>query len=281
MQVRVPASSANLGPGFDSLALALDLWIDVTVQPADQLLITSSGEGSSVTRDRSHLAAQILRQVHGHDNFAVTVDSEIPMGRGLGSSASLVLGVAAASGVDDPLAIAVQYDGHPENAAASFRGGLVAAAAIDGRTVVRSFPIDPDLSVIAVIPDFQLSTELARDALPPLYARGDVVHNLSRVPLLLAGLGDSSLLEPSMFGDRVHQPHRATLHPFAEAMLMHLVQAGCLGSCWSGAGPTLIGFAPSLRVNDIVKSAAQYCDELGVVADVRRLDVNQTGLVRL
>jgi homoserine kinase len=280
VQVRVPASSANLGPGFDSLALALDLWIDVTVERADQLSITSSGEGSTVSRDRSHLAAQILRQVHGHDNFAVTVDSQIPMGRGLGSSASLVVGVAAASGVDDPLAIAVQYDGHPENAAASFRGGLIAAATINGHTVVRSFPIDPDLSVIAVIPDFQLSTELARDALPPLYSRRDVVHNLSRVPLLLAGLGDSSLLDPSVFGDRIHQPHRATLHPFAETMLTQLVQIGCLGSCWSGAGPTLIGFAPNGRVNEIVKLAAEYCDELRVVADVRRLDVNQTGLVR-
>ena len=278
MRVRVPASSANIGPGFDSLGLALDLWMEVAVHPASSLEIRSVGQGSEVGPDRTHLAAQILRQIHGHDNFSVDISSAIPMGRGLGSSASLVLGVAAASGAKDPLGVAVEYDGHPENAAASFYGGLVAAAMFEGSTIVRSFPVDDDLRVIAVVPEFQLSTELARAALPPLYSRADVIHNLSRVPLLLAGLADASQLQADMFSDRIHQPHRSALHPFAQQVMQRLVQYGCLGACWSGAGPTLLGVVQSGRADQVAHEVANFCQSIELAATVDVLSINRVGI---
>src|ERR1700730_10033128 len=119
MHARAPASSANLGPGFDALALALSLHVEVTMRPADRLHVESEGERSDLPVDETHLAAQVALQVTGHDRWAIGVRSEIPVGRGLGSSAALAAAAAAAAGADDPLAVAARMDGHPENAAAS------------------------------------------------------------------------------------------------------------------------------------------------------------------
>src|SRR5690242_19766355 len=106
MRAKAPASSANLGPGFDTLALALALHVEVDVQPAEQLSLRTEGEGSDITPDRNHLAVQVVRSVLGHEKVAITVRSAIPVGRGLGSSASLAVAAAAAAGADDPLAVA-------------------------------------------------------------------------------------------------------------------------------------------------------------------------------
>src|SRR5687767_13209848 len=106
MRARVPASSANLGPGFDTLALALALYVEVDVEEADELRIVATGEGSDIPSSSHHLAARVVSQVAGHDRFTIKVHSEIPVGRGLGSSAALAAAAAAAAGADDPLAVA-------------------------------------------------------------------------------------------------------------------------------------------------------------------------------
>ena len=135
MRAVAPASSANLGPGFDALALALALYVEVVVEPAERLTVTSEGEGADLPCDATHLAARIATEVAGHDRLHVHVRSEVPVGRGLGSSASLAVAAAAAAGAADPLAWGHRIDGHPENAAASVLGGLVAA------TVGRDGPV--------------------------------------------------------------------------------------------------------------------------------------------
>ena len=132
MRARAPASSANLGPGFDTLAVALDCYVSVEVEPADALRVHSEGEGAGLFDDASHLAARVVAEVLGHDRVAITVRSQIPVARGMGSSAALVAAAAAAAGADDPFAIAAAYDGHPENAAASVFGGLLAATTVEG-----------------------------------------------------------------------------------------------------------------------------------------------------
>ena len=236
-----PASSANLGPGFDALALGLSLHVEVVVEPADRLEVTSEGEGAELPRDATHLAARVAIAVAGHDHLRVHVESAVPVGRGLGSSAALAVAAAAAAGASDPLAWGHTIDGHPENAAASVLGGLVAATVGAEGPLAARLPLDPGLAFVVLVPDHELPTRLARRALPAQVPLSDAAFNLSRTAMLVAALGDRSLLTPELFDDRLHQGFRAAaLYPEAPRLLEGLVAAGAVGSCWSGAGPSLL-----------------------------------------
>ena len=261
MRARAPASSANLGPGFDVLALALALYVEVEMVPADRLTLGSEGEGAELAQDAQHLAARVAATVCGHDRFAITVRSDVPAGRGLGSSAALAVAAAAAAGAADPFAVAVGYEGHVENAAAAVHGGLVAAALLDTGPIVRALPLDPGLVFVVLVPDRQLPTEEARVALDAEVSRADAVFNLSRMGLLLAGLADRALLVGAAGDDRLHQPQRTPLFPEAPELLARLSKAGALVSCWSGAGSSLLGICDGMtaaaRVRDAGESALE------------------------
>ena len=244
---RVPASTSNLGPGFDVLGLALSLYVEVEVASADRLVVESSGAGAELARDATHLAARVATEIAGTDRLFIRVSSEIPIGRGLGSSAALVAATAAAAGAPDPLAVAARFDGHAENAAASCLGGLVAATLLDGEIVARRLPLDPSLSFVALIPDRELSTKTARGVLPDEVPFGDAVFNLGRLGLLLAGLSDGAELVTAAGEDRLHQDARAPLYPEAPVLLRALRDAGAVVSCWSGAGPTLLAICRDLQ----------------------------------
>ena len=282
MRARAPASSANLGPGFDTLAVALDCYVGVEIEPAGELRIRTQGEGSGLFDDASHLAVRVAAGVLGHDRFALTVRSQIPVARGLGSSAALAAAAAAAAGADDPFAIAAAYDGHPENAAASVFGGLVAAATLEGQPVSASLPLSEELAFVAIVPDRDLATPEARGVLPETISREDAVFNLNRMGLLVAGLADPALLRPEATADRLHQLFRTTLFPEAPALLQGLVGAGALAASWSGAGPTLIGFVRDEGGDsvDAVKAGAEAVLAVsGVPGRVVRFRADRRGLV--
>jgi homoserine kinase len=279
VRVRAPASSANLGPGFDTLALAVDRYVSVEVEQADSLGVRTEGEGAGLFDDASHLAARVVAEVLGHDRFSVTVRSQIPVARGLGSSAALAAAAAAAAGSDHPFAVAATYDGHPENAAASVFGGLVAATSVDGVPTSAPLPLADELQIVAIVPDRNLATPEARGVLPGRFTREEAVFNLGRMGLLIAGLADPAALRPPATEDRIHQAARTALFPEAPKLLAALVEAGALAACWSGAGPTLIGFVTGDSVEAVRAGAGAALVEAGMDGRVLSLHPDRRGLV--
>jgi homoserine kinase len=261
------------------LAVALECYVSVDVEEAPALRVQSEGEGAGLFDDASHLAARVVTDVLGHDRFAVTVRSQIPVARGLGSSAALVAAAAAAAGAKDPFAMAAAYDGHPENAAASVFGGLVAATMMDGRPVQAALPLSEELAFVVVLPERDLATPEARGVLPETLARADVVFNLGRMGLLVAGLRDPAVLLPGSTDDRVHQPARTALFPEAPQILEALVDAGALAASWSGAGPSLIGIVRAGAAPAVLARAEAALAAAGVPGRAMVLAADRRGIV--
>lgn len=277
MRARAPASSANLGPGFDTLALALGLYCEVEVKAAASFSLSTSGQGSDYPTTSEHFVARIVRQVMGHDKVDIRVHSDIPLGRGLGSSAAVAAAAAAAAGSDDPLRVAAEVDGHPENAAASVLGGLITATTVAGRPVANRLALDPALAFVVVVPDRRLPTREARAALPATVPHEDAAFNLGRMGLLLAGLADASKLRPEATEDRLHQTQRAPLFPESDRLIGGLVAAGAMAACWSGAGPSILSICNPGTVEQVVARAQAMVDEIG--GTVLRLAPDLDGIV--
>jgi homoserine kinase len=261
------------------LAVALDRYVEVEVEPASRLIVRSEGEGAGLADDQSHLAARVAIEVAGTDHLAITVRSQIPIARGLGSSAALSVAAAAAAGAKDPLAVAARMDGHPDNAAASMVGGLVAAARVKGGIEVVRLALDVSLSFVVIVPDLTLSTARARQALPAEVSRESAAFNLSRMALLIAGLADSRILVSEATEDRLHQDYRSPLFPAAPKLLASLSAGGALAVCWSGAGPSLLGIsrgAESVRVQQAAEAALA---EAGIAGQVLVLRPDLHGLL--
>lgn len=279
MRARAPASSANLGPGFDTLAVALELYVDVEIRPAPRLSVRCEGEGSDLAADASNLAAQVAMAVAGHDGLAVIIRSQIPVGRGLGSSAAVVAAAAAAAGASNPMAMAVARDGHPENAAASVLGGLVSATTVVGSTVVTPLPLDPGLVFVVLVPDRHVPTVHARQLLPPHVPHSDAAFNLGRMGLLLGGLADRRRLVRSATEDRLHQSARSPLFPEASQLIAGLVRGGARAACLSGAGPSVLGIC-DIEAGRRVRDAGQEAmEEAGVHGRALLLKADTRGLV--
>ena len=279
MRARAPASAANLGPGFDSLAVALRLHVEVEVTPAPSLTVRVEGEGDDLPVDGSHLAARVAVAAAGTDRLAVTVRSSIPVGRGLGSSAALAVAAAAAAGSDDPMAAGMAVDGHAENAAASVLGGLVGATIVQGRPVAVPLPFDPALTFVVLVPARPIATARARQALPAQVAHADAAFNLGRMGLLVAGLGDHRLLVRHATDDRLHQAARQSLFPEATHLMAGLLEAGAAAACWSGAGPSVLGICTSDTAPRVRAAGEQLLAVTTVGGRALLLEADREGLV--
>ena len=237
--VRVPASSANLGPGFDVLAAALALHIEVEVEETGRFGVHTDLQ---IARDRRNLAVRAFETLHPADGFEFTIRSNVPLSGGLGTSAAAyVAGLMAADSLfelDAPLlADATRLEGHPDNAAAALLGGFVVCV---GARAAR-FEIPAGLEAILVVPHKHVRTAKARAALPAQVPMSDAVHNVGHASLLVMGLlrGDWDLVSAGLH-DRLHQPRRSTLYPQSMAILRRAQDLGALGATISGAGPSVL-----------------------------------------
>ena len=279
MRARVPASSANLGPGFDTLGLALQRYTEVTVEPAEGLRISAEGEGSHLSQGPNHLAALVVKEIVGHLRVRIHVKSTIPLARGMGSSAALIVAAAAAAGSQDPFTFAANWEGHADNAGAAVHGGLVAGAFVEGVPVMRRLALDPLLRFVLVIPAKELRTRDARAALPDMVPHADAVANLGRMAMLLAGLADHRQLVPAAFDDRLHQQQRAALYPEARPVMDAMVGAGALGACWSGAGAALLGVCTDDTLDAVSAAAGTAMHDARLGGTVEAIAADTRGLV--
>ncbi len=240
--------------------------------------MSSAGEGSDLPLDASHLAARVAVEVMGHDRLSVGVRSDIPVGRGLGSSAAVAAAAAAAAGAADPLAVAAATDGHPENAAASVLGGLVTATMVGARPVAARLPIDPGLVFVVLVPDRRLPTAEARSVLPAQVPHAHARFNLGRMGLLLAGLADRRRLVPEAAEDRLHQGPRGALFPEAAGLMAGLLEAGALAACWSGAGPSLLAICETTGAGRLRAEGERLLQGAGVEGRALLLSADMEGL---
>jgi len=249
--IRVPATTANLGPGFDAFGCALSLYTDVTFEETDfGLEITGCDEAYTGPDNLAYTAycavlASLSEEIRG---VKIHIDAQIPICRGLGSSAALLVAGAIGANVlrgnklstQGLLNITNAMEGHPDNLAPAFFGGLTASMVDNGLPVCVNFPLHPDWEFLALVPDFTLPTTVAREVLPKQYSRADAVYNISHGALVLKALelGDERLLRTAM-QDRIHQPYRKSMvadYDKIEALIRTTGAAFCL----SGAGPTLL-----------------------------------------
>jgi homoserine kinase len=256
--VKVPASTANLGPGFDALGMALNLYAWIEMGAAEQTDIRLYGDHmDGIPADKTNLIYTVAQSVFERagvriPELSIGMYSDIPLARGLGSSASAIVGalVAANALIGEPFSrhelfqMASAMEKHPDNVGASLFGGLVAAF-WDGVKAehIRIVPDERELDVLVAIPRFQLSTEKARHALPEKVPMKDAVFNIGHVSLLVAAFctGNYGMLRHAM-KDAIHQPYRTALVPGMSEILEEAEQHGALGAALSGAGPTMLAF---------------------------------------
>ena len=249
--IRVPATTANLGPGFDAFGCALSLYTDVTFEETEAgLEITGCDEAYTGPDNLAYVSycavlASLSEEIRG---VKIHIDAQIPVCRGLGSSAALLVAGAMGANVlrgnklstQGLLNITNAMEGHPDNLAPAFYGGLTASMVDNGLPVTVSFPLHPEWEFLALVPDFDLPTSVAREALPTEYARADAVYNIAHGAMVLKALelGDEQLLRNAM-QDRIHQPYRKSMIRDYDK-IEGLIRTTGAAFCISGAGPTLL-----------------------------------------
>jgi len=257
--VQVPATTANLGSGFDAIGAALSWHSFVTLEPCDDLVVEVTGEGErEIARDESNIAVKAIKALLQNlpsdiakplsKGFRLRLDNRFPLTRGLGSSAAARVGALVAANellgnplrIDRLLKLATELEGHADNVAAALLGGIVVVVSADEEISWARFLPPFDLHIALVIPDFPLETEKARAVLPASVTRTDAVFNLGRAALLVAALstGQIDRLKVAM-QDRLHQPYRQLLMPWLPKVFEAALDAGALGVHLSGAGPTV------------------------------------------
>jgi len=292
VRVQVPATTANMGPGFDCLGMALQLYNTVEMSFAQAgLFIEIQGEGGSeIPRDEKnmvYLAAQRVFKLSGQESagLKIKLTNSIPVSRGLGSSTAAIIGGMIAANIlsgnklsqKDIINNAYAMEGHPDNIAAAVLGGIVVAVPTDGEVKCQKIPPPKNLRAVVSIPDFTLSTRTSREALPQQVPLSDASYNLGRVALLIASLytGDINQFGTAM-EDRIHQPYRTSLVPGMKKVFAAAKLAGAKGITLSGAGPSIVAYSDH-NMDLIARVMRDTFRQNGISARSMVLDISPVG----
>ena len=293
VHVSVPATSANLGPGFDTLGLALTLYNEVGASEAEGVSVAVEGEGATrLPRSADNVVARGVKLAYEaagrrFTGCALECTNRVPAARGLGSSAAAWVGGLVAGNAllgspltkDALLALAARAEGHPDNVAAALFGGLTVSSASGPTVTAVSLPVPAGLRWVALIPEVTSATAQARAVLPASVPYHDAVFNVQRVALLLASLwaGRPAALAAAL-EDRLHEPYRLRLFPWMPEVVRAARAAGALGCVLSGAGPSLLAVVAG---DDTPVAAAMEAAlrRAGMAGAARRFDVDTAGAV--
>jgi homoserine kinase len=280
--VRVPASSANLGPGYDVLAAALAIQLELEVEETGTFSVEA--EGLDVPLDRTNLCVRAFEWLRPADEICFRISSDIPLAAGLGSSAAaIVAGLMAADHLyelalesSDLLSHAAAIEGHPDNVAAALYGGFVVCSSTDGAVTATRLDPPQGVEAVVVIPNEQVPTVKAREAIPDEVPLSDAVQNVAAASELVLGIERSDLgLIGRGLADRLHQPHRAPLYPRSmEIVQAATIELGALGATISGAGPTVLIWCFWQSTGKVVEALR---DRVGDWAEVRRVAFSALG----
>lgn len=293
--VTVPATTANIGVGFDCLGAALTMTNEFQFEVVDsdtQLKITVEGEEAhKVGTGESNLIYRSLVQLYQHIEqtpppLEITIKLGVPLSRGLGSSATAIIGglLGANSLAGHPLSqgeimkMAIAIEGHPDNVVPALQGNCILSVEDQGEWQISPIPWHQDIMPIVAIPNFELSTREARSVLPTEYSRRDAIFNISRMGLLIRGLetNNPAWLKTAL-ADKLHQPYRQQLIQGYQDVQQAALGAGAYGMVISGAGPTLLALTAPEQVDQVVVSMRTAWQSLGIESQVRSLAINSSG----
>lgn len=295
--VTVPATTANLGPGFDCLGAALSLYNQFKFSVTDstkEVRITVTGkEAARVSKDQSNLVYRAFAKLYEYINqtppsVVIKIELGIPLARGLGSSATAIVGglVGANKLAGNPLNqtqimnLAIAIEGHPDNVVPALLGGCRLTASTSTGWVVCDVPWHPNIVPVVACPDFELSTTEARLVIPTEYSRADAIFNCAHLGILLRGLetGNREWLTAGM-QDKMHQSYRKFLIKGYEELRSAALNAGAYEMVISGAGPTLLALTNLSTSSTVVKAMTEAWKNHGVATQVKVLEINTTGVV--
>jgi homoserine kinase len=292
LKIRVPATTANLGPGFDCLGLALDWWNAIEIETIERGLKVEVDcpQDVAIPRNRTNLVVYGMDAVYRlagrkRPPCRIRITTRIPIARGLGSSsAAIVGGLLSANSLlgnmysrDELVTMATRIEGHPDNVAPALLGGLMVAAMEGKQVTVARFPVPRELRCVLFVPDRVLLTKKARSVLPNRIPRADAIYNASRVALWIAALRERrwEWLEAAT-QDRLHQPYRKKLVPGMYALFNAAMRAGARGAALSGAGPSIIAFAVH-HGEPVGRAMMQAAQRIGLAGSMRIVSVSPHG----
>lgn len=293
VSARIPASTTNLGPGFDVLGLALQLYSTVTLEITENGIevVVSGVDAEKIPSTPEHIAFQAVESIFKRSGveqpkgLKLSIMNGIPAIRGLGGSGTAILGGLLTANVlcgnpfarSELLNFATAMEGHPDNVAASLYGGLVISMQEGSHIHTIQLECDPSLHVVLAIPEFTLSTQKARDILPKSVDFADAIHNISRSTLLVASIATGKLdMLPIAMKDKLHQPYRSKLIPGFTDVVDAATSAGALSTALSGAGPTIAAYCQ--KNMEQVGSQMQEAFKLhGVACKIKILSTDMDG----
>jgi homoserine kinase len=291
--VKVPATTANLGPGFDCIGAALQLYNEFkfTLSDSDLCIKVHGKEAEKVQTDTSNLIYQAFVKLYERINktppgVEIEINLGVPLARGLGSSATAIVGGLLGGNIlaDSPLSseevikLAIEMEGHPDNVVPAFLGGCQLAATSSRGWEICPVQWHPEIIPVVAIPDFELSTSQARKVLPTEISRDDAVFNASHFGLLLQALASNQKewLQAAL-KDKLHQPYRKSLIPGYDRVESAVIEAGAHGMVISGAGPTLLALTDSAHSPQVVQAMTHAWVKVGIKSTVLPLPIDTNG----